>query len=102
MSTVADLMDLLRESKRDHHVNEEESYYSCAALQPKASRIFGPCTCDASEWNARVDAALSTLEMPLLICADCHNTESCAGAMARMFNHGRCAHCGGLFKVVRA
>lgn len=41
-------------------------------------------------------------EPPLLQCADCKNTESCAGAMARMFNHGRCMHCGGYFKVVRA
>lgn len=41
-------------------------------------------------------------EPPLLQCADCRNTESCAGAMARYFNHGRCLHCGGYFKVVRA
>lgn len=39
---------------------------------------------------------------PLLICIDCKNTESPAGAMARYFNHGRCLHCGGYFKVVRA
>ena len=41
-------------------------------------------------------------EPPLLQCADCKNTESCAGAMARYFNQGRCLHCGGFFKVVRA
>lgn len=41
-------------------------------------------------------------ESPLLICVDCKNTESPAGAMARQFNHGRCMHCGGTFKVVRA
>ena len=41
-------------------------------------------------------------EPPLLQCADCRNTESPAGAMARQFNHGRCLHCGGYFKVVRA
>lgn len=41
-------------------------------------------------------------EPPLLQCIDCKNTESCAGAMARQFNHGRCLHCGGYFKVVRA
>jgi ATP-dependent exoDNAse (exonuclease V) beta subunit len=46
--------------------------------------------------------ALRSKEPPLLQCADCRNTESCAGAMARMFNHGRCVHCGGYFKVVRA
>ena len=39
---------------------------------------------------------------PLLQCVDCRNTESPAGAMARMFNHGRCLHCGGYFKVIRA
>jgi hypothetical protein len=39
---------------------------------------------------------------PLLQCVDCRNTESPAGAMARAFNHGRCVHCGGWFKVVRA
>jgi hypothetical protein len=39
---------------------------------------------------------------PLLQCIDCRNTESPAGAMARQFNHGRCLHCGGFFKVVRA
>lgn len=41
-------------------------------------------------------------EPPLLQCIDCKNTESPAGAMARYFNHGRCLHCGGFFKVVRA
>ena len=41
-------------------------------------------------------------EGPLLQCVDCHNTESPAGAMARYFNQGRCLHCGGYFKVVRA
>lgn len=41
-------------------------------------------------------------EPPLLQCVSCRNTESCAGAMARQWNHGRCAHCGGYFKVVRA
>ena len=46
--------------------------------------------------------ALPTKEPPLLQCIDCRNTESPAGAMARQFNHGRCAHCGGYFKVVRA
>jgi hypothetical protein len=41
-------------------------------------------------------------EPPLLQCIDCHNTESPAGAMARYFNRGRCVHCGGYFKVIRA
>jgi septal ring factor EnvC (AmiA/AmiB activator) len=45
---------------------------------------------------------LRAKEPPLLQCIDCRNTESCAGAMARQFNHGRCLHCGGYFKVVRA
>jgi hypothetical protein len=39
---------------------------------------------------------------PLLQCMDCRNTESPAGAMAREFNKGKCLHCGGVFKVVRA
>jgi hypothetical protein len=41
-------------------------------------------------------------EPPLLQCIDCKNTESPAGAMARYFNQGRCLHCGGYFRVVRA
>lgn len=41
-------------------------------------------------------------QFPLLQCVDCRNTESPAGAMARQFNHGRCLHCGGFFKVIRA
>ncbi len=41
-------------------------------------------------------------EPPLLQCSECHNTESCAGAMARAWNHGRCQFCAGYFKVVRA
>lgn len=45
---------------------------------------------------------LKTLEPPLLQCVDCRNTESPAGAMTRFFNRGRCLHCGGYFKVVRA
>lgn len=47
-------------------------------------------------------AKLQAKEPPLLMCVDCKNTESPAGAMARYFNHGRCLHCGGWFKVVRA
>lgn len=39
---------------------------------------------------------------PLLQCIECKNTESTAGAMARVFNQGRCVHCGGYFKVVKA
>lgn len=39
---------------------------------------------------------------PLLICVDCKNTESPAGAKARYFNHGRCLHCGGPFEVLKA
>jgi hypothetical protein len=69
------------------------------------------------EWRQVVEAArllpfaegltanavsISIKEPPLLQCVDCKNTESCAGAMARQFNHGRCMHCGGYFKVVRA
>lgn len=46
--------------------------------------------------------AVSTREPPLLMCVDCKNTESCAGAMARAFNKGRCLYCAGYFKVVRA
>lgn len=41
-------------------------------------------------------------EPPLLQCSSCNNTESCAGAMARVWNHGRCQFCAGYFKVVRA
>lgn len=47
-------------------------------------------------------ARLLAKEPPLLQCVDCKNTESPAGAMARRFNHGRCMHCGGYFKVIRA
>lgn len=43
-----------------------------------------------------------TASQTLLQCIDCRNTESPAGAMARYFNKGRCLHCGGFFKVVRA
>lgn len=43
-----------------------------------------------------------TCQKTLLQCINCANTESPAGAMARTFNHGRCVHCGGYFKVVRA
>ena len=46
--------------------------------------------------------ALRAKESPLLQCVSCSHTESPAGAMARQFNHGRCMHCGGSFKVVRA
>ena len=38
----------------------------------------------------------------LLQCRDCRNTESPAGALGRVFNRGRCLHCGGYFEVVRA
>lgn len=46
--------------------------------------------------------ALRAKEPPLLQCVECKNTESCAGAMARQWNHGRCMYCGNYFKVVRA
>ena len=56
--------------------------------------------------NAELRQKIAELEAPregsLLQCIDCRNTESPAGAMARQFNHGRCLHCGGYFKVVRA
>ena len=47
-------------------------------------------------------AELKAKEPPLLQCVLCRNTESCAGAMARAFNHGLCLRCGGPFRVVRA
>lgn len=51
----------------------------------------------------KIDVAYEPVkEPPLLQCSECHNTESCAGAMARQWNHGRCMHCGGYFRVVRA
>lgn len=52
----------------------------------------------------RVAYVISLLrkEPPLLQCIECRNTESPAGAMARQVNHGRCLHCGGYFKVIRA
>lgn len=49
-----------------------------------------------------LDTKAQLKESPLLICIDCKNTESPAGAMGRQFNHGRCMHCGGYFKVIRA
>ena len=55
---VEPLIALLREAKREHFVNEEECYYSCASLQPIGSRLFGPCSCGADEWNARIDGVL--------------------------------------------
>ena len=55
---VEPLIALLREAKREHFVNEEECYYSCASLQPTESRLFGPCTCGADDWNARIDEVL--------------------------------------------
>jgi hypothetical protein len=45
---------------------------------------------------------LPVTEPPLLQCITCNNTESCAGAMARLWMQGRCMHCGGFFRVVRA
>ena len=49
------------------------------------------------------DVAYQVVPEPtLLICVDCKNTESPAGAMGRYFNQGRCLHCGGYFKVYRA
>lgn len=41
-------------------------------------------------------------EPPLLICISCRNTESCAGALARTWNKGKCMYCGGTFEVLRA
>ena len=75
--------------------NEPAHYY------PSSSVYEGdPCFCG----KARIPAGEGKKrpEPPLLQCADCRNTESCAGAMARVFNRGRCMHCGGYFKVIRA
>ena len=89
------LIALLREARREH--------YSEAGIRCDKTLTDGEeCTCGASEWNAKIDQALEAFAPPLLQCVDCRNTESCAGAMARVFNHGRCMHCGGSFKVVRA
>lgn len=48
------------------------------------------------------EAYSSSESSPLLECSNCHNTESPAGALARHWNHGKCMHCGGYFKVTRA
>lgn len=64
--------------------------------------------CDNCKAGYVISSLMAKIKMyeekpdPLLQCTDCHNTESPAGAMARYFNHGRCMHCGGYFKVVRA
>jgi hypothetical protein len=54
--------------------------------------------------ESRVRYLIDELHPPhsLLQCVDCRNTESCAGAMAREFNKGRCLHCGGFFMVIRS
>lgn len=70
--------------------------------------IDAPCDCGYIEPKHVIAGLKHHLEQepprepPLLQCPDCHNTESCAGAMARYFNQGRCLHCGGYFKVIRA
>ena len=56
-----EVRELLKESRRGHYYCED-SWYSCPlaeggcadARQPKAK-----CNCGASEWNARVEAALA-------------------------------------------
>ena len=56
-----EVWELLKESRRGHYYCED-SWYSCPlaeggcadARQPKAK-----CNCGASEWNARVEAALA-------------------------------------------
>lgn len=53
-------------------------------------------------FNQEIERQQNVPAGPLLQCVDCKNTESPAGAMARQWNHGRCMHCGGFFKVVRA
>lgn len=64
--------------------------------------------CDACKANYVIGNLMAKLQAveqrpgPLLQCITCGNTESPAGAMARYFNQGRCLHCAGYFKVVRA
>lgn len=53
-------------------------------------------------WNTNEPDKWPLVEPPLLICVNCKNTESPAGAMARQFNHGLCMYCHGPFKVFRA
>lgn len=62
----------------------------------------GGCAELAFTGISSVDHTCPPKPNPLLECIECHNTESPAGAMARYFNHGRCLHCGGYFKVTRA
>ena len=77
MPDLDKLLELLKESKREH-VHCDDCWYCCRAcrhpdhmlnagehlgagfdmLSIRKSLIPGGCTCQAAEWNAKVDAAL--------------------------------------------
>lgn len=86
-----------------------EIYAICLESIPSQEQIRDvlidhcPFKPDVTYMEVEPDVAYEKVKpSPLLICIDCKNTESPAGAMARYFNQGRCLHCGGYFKVFRA
>ena len=89
----------LEEYRRGDHafLTEMVDLMSAASESSSALDVRDALLETARAWRERVN-----VEPPLLQCVDCKNTESPAGAMARYFNQGRCLHCGGWFKVVRA
>ena len=74
---TAKLLELLKESKREHH-HCDDSWYCCRACRSSdhvlaegehlgagyESLPFEPgvCTCGAEEWNAKVNAAIHEFE----------------------------------------
>jgi hypothetical protein len=92
----AAICDLMTEHGPDGHIDghEEIVNYLMAMLEASVRTAVEPLAAELE--------ALRSRPSPLLQCVDCRNTESPAGAMARYFNQGRCLHCGGWFKVVRA
>ena len=88
------------------HTDGAPSCLAQATPETEQQDVLEACdNCKASYTIANLLAKLKIIENrpgPLLQCIDCRNTESPAGAMARYFNQGRCLHCGGFFKVVRA
>lgn len=75
-------------------------------IEKAAEQIHDELTKDSYSTTAGRMAAIiescRPTDGPLLLCIDCKNSESPAGALGRHFNRGRCVHCGGSFKVIRA
>ena len=61
--TKTELLADLERLRRDHHVEEEDGFYSCPRSEdPHPSRKFEDCNCGARAHNARLNGLIQRVK----------------------------------------